>query len=203
MQGGSGVISANEYQRVRWHNGLGWTREIVREPDHAAWDWRLSIAEIERESEFSQLPGVERELVLLHGNGLRLAAPGRRTLTLSPPFGRHRIAGEHGLRGEPLDGPVHAFTLMWRRGCVEAQLLLRPLVGPMLFFSQPGEVWALHMVGGEGRFDRDSGLPPLWQGDTALLVGDGRRRRHMLEGGGQLLAIRITPIDAAAPAAGQ
>ena len=43
------VIAANEYRRVRWKNGLGWTREILRQPDHEDWDWRLSIAEIEQD----------------------------------------------------------------------------------------------------------------------------------------------------------
>ena len=48
MPPSSRLIPANEYRRERWKNGLGWTREIVRMPDSDAWDWRLSIAEIER-----------------------------------------------------------------------------------------------------------------------------------------------------------
>src|SRR5690606_4394683 len=43
------TIAANEYRRVRWRNGLGWTREIARMPHGDAFDWRLSIAEIERD----------------------------------------------------------------------------------------------------------------------------------------------------------
>src|SRR3546814_1791648 len=70
----SRVIAANEYRRERWRNGLGWTREIhAHRPDPGSdWAWRLSIAEIERDAPFSAFPGVDRELVLLHGNGLRL-----------------------------------------------------------------------------------------------------------------------------------
>ena len=71
MPESSRVIPANEYRRVRWKNGLGWTREIVRVPDNDDWDWRLSIAEIERDAAFSSFPGIDRELVLLRGNGLR------------------------------------------------------------------------------------------------------------------------------------
>lgn len=45
----SRVIAANEYRRERWKNGTGWTREILRMPDQTDWNWRLSIAEIERD----------------------------------------------------------------------------------------------------------------------------------------------------------
>jgi hypothetical protein len=58
----SHVVAANEYRRVRWKNGAGWTREIVRVPDREDWDWRLSIAEIEQDAPFSVFPGIDREL---------------------------------------------------------------------------------------------------------------------------------------------
>ncbi|MEO6104834.1 MAG: HutD family protein, partial [Pseudoxanthomonas sp.] len=59
-------LPANEYRRERWKNGLGWTREIVRWPEDApSWDWRLSIAEIDKDCDFSSFPELDRELVLL------------------------------------------------------------------------------------------------------------------------------------------
>ncbi|HMM25418.1 MAG TPA: HutD family protein, partial [Pseudoxanthomonas mexicana] len=97
MPESSRVIPANEYRRVRWKNGLGWTREIVRVPDNDDWDWRLSIAEIERDAAFSSFPGIDRELVLLRGNGLRLRFEDGRTVDLMPPHDRYRFAGEDGV----------------------------------------------------------------------------------------------------------
>ena len=44
----------------------------------------------------------------------------------------------------------------------------------------------------QARFD-DAALSPLQAGDTAWL-GGGERRRYSLDGGGELLAIRITPV---------
>src|SRR3546814_1773315 len=86
----SRVIAANEYRRERWRNGLGWTREIhAHRPDPGGdWTWRLSIAEIERDAPFSAFPGVDRELVLLHGNGLRLRFDDGESHLLGPPHGR-------------------------------------------------------------------------------------------------------------------
>ena len=90
----SRVIAANEYRRERWKNGAGWTREILRMPDQTDWNWRLSIAEIERDGPFSVFPGVDRELVLIHGNGLRLRFSDGEVRELQPPHGRIRFAGE-------------------------------------------------------------------------------------------------------------
>ena len=138
MTDASRVIPANEYRRVRWKNGTGWTREIVRMPDSEDWSWRLSIAEIEQDGPFSVFPGIDRELVLIRGNGLRLRFGDGEVHELQPPHERIRFAGERVVDGELLQGPTHDFNLMWRRDTIAAELLHRPLVGPMLFFTEPG-----------------------------------------------------------------
>lgn len=187
----SRVIAANEYRRERWKNGAGWTREIVRTPETGDWDWRLSIAEIEQDGPFSVFPGIDRELVLIRGNGLRLRFSDGEVRELQPPHARLRFAGERAARSELLDGPTHDFNLMWRRDVMVAELLHRPLVGPMLFFTEPGVTWAIHLLAGQAQFDQASELPPLWAGDTALLADGEQRGRYALEGGGELLAIKL------------
>ncbi len=187
----SRVIPANEYRRVRWKNHLGWTREIVRVPDRDDWRWRLSIAEIEQDAAFSAFPGIERELVLLTGNGLRLRFDDGETRTLHPPHGRLRFDGERPVLGELVDGRTHDFNLMWRRDAVETQLWHRPLVGPMVIFVEPHTSWVVHLLAGAARFTEGSGLPPLAMGDTAILVAHEQRLRYVLEGGGEALLIRI------------
>lgn len=187
----SRVIPAATYHRERWRNGLGWTREILRLPEQGDWQLRLSIAEIEQDAAFSAFPGVERELVLLEGEGLRLRFADGRCETLLPPYQRLRFAGEDALTGELVDGLTRDFNLMWRRADLHAELLHRPLVGSMLFFSEPQAAWAIHLLAGQAGFE-DAALLPLQAGDTAWL-GAGERRRFTLTGGGELLAIRVTP----------
>lgn len=191
----SRTIPATDYRRERWRNGLGWTREILRMPDDGdAWLLRLSIAEIEQDAAFSCFPGVDRELALLRGNGLRLRFGDGRQVTLEPPHQRIRFSGEEPVFGELLDGPTHDFNVMWRRDALKVDVLHRPLVGAMLFFTEPGVAWAIHLIAGQARFDGASGLEPLAAGDTAWL-GAGERRRHAIDGGGELLAIRVTTAD--------
>ncbi|MBA3486756.1 MAG: HutD family protein [Lysobacter sp.] len=190
----SWVIPANEYRRERWRNQLGWTREIHRSPASGDWDWRLSIAEIEHDAPFSSFPGIDRELVLLSGNGLRLRFDDGELQELAPPHGKLCFAGERGVTGELVDGPTHDFNLMWRRGRVQAELWHRPLVGQMVIFAEPRHTWAVHLISGHARFADDSGLAPLETGDTAVLIAGRNRLRHVLDGGGEALLIRISPV---------
>ena len=192
-------LPANEYRRERWQNGLGWTREIVRWPEDAeSWDWRLSIAEVDKHGPFSAFAGVERELVLLSGEGMRLHFDDGEMVTLLPPHQRHRFAGDRALRAELVSGPTQDFNLMWRPDRVQTTLLHRPLVGPMLFFAEPGVRWALYLISGRALF-KDQLLPVVMeQGDTALIEAQpGHANRVILEGGGELLLVRIADLDLA------
>lgn len=129
------------------------------------------------------------------GTNGRTDAPGssHRSCELLPPHQRVRFAGEETVHATLLDGPTQDFNLMWRRGRLQTELLHRPLVGTMLFFADPGSAWAIHLLTGQASFGRESGLPPLAAGDTAWLSAS-TRTRHVLDGGGELLAIRVSPV---------
>jgi environmental stress-induced protein Ves len=195
MPAGSRVIPAVDYRRTRWANGAGWTREIHAEPASQGdgWDWRLSVAEVNEPAAFSVFPGVDRELVLLSGAGLRLDFDDSESVDLAPPHGRHRFAGERPLTGVPMGGPTQDFNLMWRRDRIAAELWHRPLVGAMVVFAEPRACWAVHLLAGHARFADGSGLPDMAQGDTALLAAGATRLRHVLDGGGEALVIRLSP----------
>lgn len=130
-----------------------------------------------------------------HAAGAAADVPGssHRSCELLPPHQRVRFAGEETVHATLLDGPTQDFNLMWRRGRLQTELLHRPLVGTMLFFADPGSAWAIHLLAGQASFGRESGLPPLAAGDTAWLSAS-TRTRHVLDGGGELLAIRVSPV---------
>ena len=190
----SRVIPAHEYRRLRWANQAGWTREIHADPGTGDWAWRISIAELDCAAPFSPLPGIERELVLLRGEGLRLRFADGTAVGLQPPHGRLRFDGGRVLAGEP-EGRCEVFNLMWRRDAAEVQLWHRPLTGGMLVVVEPGSTWIVHLLGGHARIGADADLPALASGDTALLHAQGRRTRYVIDGGGEVLLARI---DAAA-----
>jgi uncharacterized protein len=186
------LIPAHEYRRERWRNGFGWTREILRSPETGDdWDWRLSIAEIERDGPFSSFPGIERELVLLHGHGVRLRFDDSEVREVVPPHGRVRFAGERVVSGELIDGPTHDFNLMWRRDRIDAELWHRPLVGSMVLFVEPGEQWAVHVLSGQAQASDGSDRATAAMGDTLLFSAASMRVRFALDGGGEVLVIRL------------
>ena len=194
------ILRGHDYRRERWRNGAGWTRQVHAEPaadGNAAWDWRLSIAEIDADAPFSAFPGVDRVLVLLHGNGMRLRFDDGEVHELLPPHDRLRFAGERALVGELVDGPTRDFNLMWRRDAIDASLWHRPLVGSMLVFVDPGETWALHVLAGQARIDGVADAESLAAGDSALLRAGDARRRYLLDGGGELLVMRLAPLTPA------
>lgn len=192
------LLPANGYVRERWRNGAGWTREIARGSRAGAdWDWRMSIAEIDAPGEFSRFPGVDREQVLLSGDGLLLESATGAVL-LEPPHGRHRYPGELEIRGVPQGGPVRAFNLMWRRARFQAELWHRPLVGSMVVFADPGSTWALHLIAGQARLGGQADGALLEAGDTVLLEASGERLRQSLEGQGEALLVRFSAASARA-----
>lgn len=189
-------IPAQEYTRTRWKNGLGWTREIMRStPSGDDWDWRLSIAEVDQDGPFSAFPGVDREIVLLSGAGMRLDFADGDSHVLHPPHGALRFAGEQAVNAALLDGPTQDFNVMWRRDRFKAAVMHRPVVGPMLFFQEPGVHWALYVLG--GRVHCKDQLPKRWleQGDSALLLPSEDSARLILDGGGELLLVKFTQLS--------
>lgn len=190
-------LPACGYRRLRWRNGTGWTREIhaaaAGQAAPEAWDWRLSIAEIEADGPYSAFPGVEREQVLLSGAGLCLDFGTGGQRRLEPPHGRQRFGGEVPLEARLQSGRVEVFNLMWRPERVAATLWHRPLVGSMLLFAEPGSTWAVHLMAGRATVAGGGEGPLLEAGDTALLAGGGQRQRCFVEGGGELLLVRVDP----------
>jgi len=186
------LIPANEYLRTRWRNGLGWTREITRSPiDADNWHWRLSIAEVDKDGPFSAFENIDRELILLAGEGMRLIFADGESVTLNPPHDKHRFAGERALSAELINGPTQDFNVMWQRDRYETQVLHRPLVGPMVFFSEKNVTWAIYMLSGMAQF-KDQVLPmQLQQGDSALLFPDEIGGRLILDGGGEVLLVKM------------
>jgi uncharacterized protein len=188
------MIPAHDYRRERWRNGFGWTREILRSPDTGDdWDWRMSIAEIECDGPFSVFPGVERALVLLRGHGVRLRFDDGEVVEVEPPHGRVRFAGERVVSGELIDGPTHDFNLMWRRNRIDADLWHRPLVGSMVLFVESGQQWAVHVLSGTARASNGNDREIASMGDTLLFAATSTRARFALEGGGEVLVIRLRP----------
>lgn len=185
-------LPANGFQRTRWRNGAGWTREILSLPAGGDdFDWRASIAEIDGDCMFSAFPGCERKLVLLAGEGGALQFDDGRRVELAPPHGRAEFAGECAPRCS-VAGRLQVFNLIHARDRTGAELLHRPLVGPMVFLPEAGVRWLVLLVAGRASLPDHPSRLLLEQGDAMLLSPEQHvPQRTVMSGGGEVVLARI------------
>lgn len=113
------ILTRDQQRAVPWRNGGGITREVMVEPTGATFDtgflWRLSVADIEKDGPFSELPGLDRSMVVIEGPGLILEFPmGRREEVV--PLSVFRFPGEVPCAGRLIGGPVKDVNAMTARG---------------------------------------------------------------------------------------
>lgn len=108
---------------VPWKNGGGSTRELACWPAGAGMDsfeWRVSVATIATPGPFSAFAGVDRQIMLLEGDGVHLqSAPGLHggwAHTLDQRWRPFAFAGEAPVDCSMLGGTSTDFNLMVRRG---------------------------------------------------------------------------------------
>ena len=139
-------IDLNRIAPQPWKNGAGLTREIAfGGASNAAFDWRLSVAEVERDAAFSAFPGIARCIVLLRGAGMRLRShDGSVDHALTQPLLPFRFAGDVALDATLVEGPCTDFNVMTRRGVFRSELSCHRGAAEL----QGGDVTLL--LGGEG-----------------------------------------------------
>ena len=103
-----------------WKNGGGATRELACWPPGAGlevFDWRVSVASVAASGPFSAYPGVERQIMLLAGDGFHLHEPdGALDHRLHQRWQPLAFAGELAVDCHLLGGASTDFNLMLRRG---------------------------------------------------------------------------------------
>ncbi len=107
----------NTYRIMPWRNGRGSTLEIAREPATGEdFAWRLSLADIDRDGEFSPYPGYRRALVLVAGNKLRLTFRRHGNCVLDPTRRAARFEGVWETRCAIPEGRCTDLSLIVRGG---------------------------------------------------------------------------------------
>ncbi|HXV00743.1 MAG TPA: HutD family protein [Caulobacteraceae bacterium] len=106
-----------------WKNGGGVTFEIAAFPEGAglaAFDWRVSVAQVAAGGSFSRFEGVDRLMLVLDGR-LELDVAGER-LGLDERSPAAAFAGEAEVNALPPAAPVTDLNVMVRRGVYTATL---------------------------------------------------------------------------------
>lgn len=181
-----------------WKNGGGSTCEILSWPPGAgvdAFDWRVSIATIGASGPFSIFEGIDRIIMLLEGDGVRLQALcAGIDQRLDRPHEPFAFSGDLGLDCTLLGGPSIDFNVMTRRmrGHAEVQLIdaadhapLPPAHGGLLM-SLCGR-WQVDdevLGAGEGLWWADANAARGWPAMQSVKTQDATPR---------LVVVRWTP----------
>ena len=119
-----------EHRAMPWANGLGTSYEVASDRNaDGEWTWRVAIAPVVEDGPFSVMPGVDRELVVIEGNGMVLEVDG--VSVECSPGQVIRFFGDSVTIARLVDGPVVDLGLMTVRGSV---------IGSMVVIADAGDV---------------------------------------------------------------
>ena len=107
--------------------------EIAVYPENAGlsdFDWRISMAKVERDGPFSAFAGIDRTLSVLEGAGIVLSVEGAAPMSLTRDSRPHPFPADVPTSASLIDGPVLDFNVMTRRGRIRhAVMRLRSKIG--------------------------------------------------------------------------
>ncbi|WP_216070084.1 HutD/Ves family protein [Acinetobacter oleivorans] len=106
------LIRADQYTKMLWKNGAGFTLEIARSQGEADFDWRISMADVTTSGPFSLFPNKQRIISVLDGKGMVLHVddlPAKR-LNQGDIFAFH---GESQVQSELVDSAIRDLNLIY------------------------------------------------------------------------------------------
>ena len=138
------LLRGADYRRMRWQNGGGWTTELALRgaPEPL---WRVSIAEVDADCDFSRFPAIDRSILVLEGAGMELQVEGEAPALLRAHGPALAFAGDRATRCRLLGGPTRDFNVMTRRGAYVHTL---GRAGSARLERGAGREWFVYVAGG-------------------------------------------------------
>ncbi|MEL4429136.1 HutD family protein [Shewanella mangrovisoli] len=124
------IIRYEECESSLWKNGGGSTKQLLIWPKGANlsnFDFRISIATISSDGPFSLFHGIDRQLCILEGEGVKLKIKGNdlgqsEEIILRPNDPPFCFSGETQIESKLLDNQILDFNVMTRRGNYTARI---------------------------------------------------------------------------------
>jgi|TARA_R110002096_G_scaffold416576_2_gene619327 uncharacterized protein len=110
-------LRPDDYVAMPWKNGLGTTTELAicrhKVPTgDSPFLWRISIAGVSEDGPFSIFPNVDRNLMLISGNGITLDGGSAGVGVLFKEMQVYSFPGDIEVNGKLADGPILDLNLM-------------------------------------------------------------------------------------------
>ncbi len=178
-------LLARERATQEWRDGGGSTAQVAIEPRRATldnFDWRVSIATVDGEAQFSRYPGVNRWLMPLSPHGMNLRIEGE--VVHLPGREAFAFGGEASVSATRIRQPQLDLNLMIRKKAAAGSLVALVFAGPSEITTDKNEAAILVVLDGEIAVD-DVDLEPL---DAVQL---GPKSRTTVSGSGIVAVARV------------
>jgi environmental stress-induced protein Ves len=169
---------------VPWRNGRGTTAEVIVRGagpgigSSADFGWRISIATVESDGDFSRYPGVDRWLMPLCPGGLRLVDDGAPV-----PVGQyevHAFPGERALASDGVTTPTLDLNLMLRRGETTGSLHMVETAGILTLTTTAEEELVVIVLDGNFAADFEADFAGVPDAPGGVSDGPGHRAARTL-----------------------
>ena len=105
----------SEHLKAPWPNGRGTSYEIASQtPGVSGWTWRVAIAPVVEDCDFSHFENVHRQLLIISGGEMILDVGGE--IVICKPGEVTVFAGDLATTAKLVDGPIVDLNLMTVRG---------------------------------------------------------------------------------------
>jgi environmental stress-induced protein Ves len=107
------IIPPNQFRSVAWKNGQGSTQELAFGGNSIdSFDWRLSMASVIMDGDFSDFERYDRTLILIDGNGLTLNHDSGQQDVLNQRFDMAHFDGGWRTNAKLHDGDILDFNVI-------------------------------------------------------------------------------------------
>ena len=172
------ILRSADYRSIPWKNGRGVARQIAAFPADAGYeslDWQVSRPTIGRDTPFSKLAGLDRQFMLVSGNGLTLRVRSAEDRVdfeqrIDRPLEPFAFRGDWDVDCALAGGAIEVLNVMTRRGRAAARIEIREAGPPAIVRKIAGEtliVYAADPLTAYGIWGED-GLRP----DDSVLVDE-------------------------------
>ena len=125
-----------EHLKAPWPNGRGTSYEIASQtPGVSGWTWRVAIAPVVEDCDFSHFENVHRQLLIISGGDMILDVGGE--IVICKPGEVAKFAGDVATTAKLVDGPIVDLNLMTVRGKAS---------GVMMHCTRPGLLLKAEML---------------------------------------------------------
>jgi uncharacterized protein len=162
------IIPSFSYKQMAWKNGGGLTQEVCRYPkEQDPFHWRISMATINQDGEFSLFNGYQRIITILKGEGIRLQqAQAEKIIHHRDVFS---FPGDEAIHCQLVNGPVIDLNLIFDPTLYNRASLqwLQPQITP---FTTSANYVLLFSNSGSSKVSINNSIHDLFENDSLLIT---------------------------------